>query len=107
MKNEFNCLSNALLQASLRCGIPAAFLVPERVRDLVAGTDVRDVQTVTIHQCPNNHESTVDYRVMVNLKGRPLLEHQFQTTDIDVDHDTFVLYDQQRDGRMQHMHLLH
>lgn len=105
--NEFNCLSNALLQAGLRCALPVAFAVPERVRELVEGVDVRDVRAVTIHQCPQSKGSIVNYEVEVHLKDGVRKSSEFQGSGLDVDHDTYVLYDRNRDGLMKHLHLLH
>jgi hypothetical protein len=105
--NEFNCLSNALLQASLRCELPVAYAVPEHVRELVQGVDVRDVRAVTLHQCPQHHEAVVGYEIEVFLRDGSRKKIEFQVAGSTDDHDTYVLYDRNRDGLMKHMHLLH
>lgn len=105
--NAFNCLSNALLQAGLRCELLGAFTVPEHVRALVDGVDVRDVRAVTLHQCPQNGESVVDYEIEVFLRDGTRKKGEFQVQGVTDDHDTYVLYDRHRDGPMKHMHLLH
>lgn len=105
--NEFNCLSNALLQAGLRCALPVAFAVPERVREMMDGVDVREVRAVTLHQCPQPKGSIVDYGVEVHLKDGTSKSSEFQGSGLDLVHDTYVLYDRNRDGLMKHLHLLH
>ena len=105
--NEFNCLSNALLQAGLRCALPVAFVVPHRVRELVEGIDVRNVRAVTIHQCPCQKGPVVNYEIEVHLKDGTCKASEFQAEGSDLDHDTYVLYDRNRDGLMNHLHLLH
>ncbi len=107
MSNEFNCLSNTLLVAGLRCELLAAFVVPEYVRELLEGTDVRDVRAVTVHQCPKRKGAIVNYEVQIVLKDGSRRDGEFQAVgDCDA-HDTYVLYDRHRDGLMKHMHLLH
>ena len=105
--NEFGCLSNALLQAGLRCELPVAFAIPVRVRELVEGEAVRDVREVRLHQCPQKKGSVVNYGIEVYMKDGSCISSEFQASGLGVVHDTFVLYDQQRDGRMSHLHLLH
>jgi hypothetical protein len=105
--NEFSCLSNALLQAGLRCALPVAFAVPEHVRELVKGADVRDVRAVTLHQCPRPKSQYINYEIEVHMRDGSTKSEEFQATGSEVAHDTFVLYDRQRDGLMKHLHLLH
>jgi len=105
--NEFNCLSNALLQAGLRCELPVAFALPVRVRELMQDVDVRDVRAVTVHQCPDHDESVVDYEIEVILRDGTRKKGEFQVSGSSDDHDTYVLYDRNRDGLMKHMHLVH
>ena len=106
-KNEFDCLSNTLLQAGLRCELPVAFMVSARVREMVQGTDARDVCAVTLHQCPQQGDDVIDYELEVFFRNGSRKREEFQTSGIELEHDTFVLYDHQRDGRMKHVHLLH
>lgn len=105
--NEFNCLSNSLLQAGLRCELLAAFALPDHVRELVQAVDVRDVRAVTVHQCPDREESVVDYSIEVFLRDGTRKKGAFQVPGSTDDHDTYVLYDRNRDGLMKHMHLVH
>ncbi len=105
--NEFDCLSNQLLQAGLRCELLAAFAVPEHVREMLDGVDVREVCAVTVHQCPKPKTAVVDYEVEVRMKDGSTKSSDFQAVGSCDEHDTFVLYDQRRDGRMKHLHLLH
>lgn len=108
MKNEFDCLTNAILQASLRVGLPVAFAVPPRVRDLMQKHEVGDVFAVTIHQCPRELD-VINYKLAVHLRKGEIETESFQGSSygFDLDHDTYVLYDRWRDGRMKHLHLLH
>lgn len=106
--NEFDCLTNTLLQAGLRAGLPIAFAVPGRVREILATQklDAKDVSAVTIHQCPQPR-GIIDYKLEVfTRKGLVKLE-TFQGSGLGHDHDTFRLYDRLRDGTMTHLHLVH
>lgn len=104
--NEFDCLSNQLLQASLRCELLAAFVIPEEVRSLLQDIDVRNVRAVTVHQCPKKN-AIVDYEVEVRMRDGSSKAGEFQAVGPCDDHDTYVLYDRDRDGLMKHLHLLH
>jgi len=105
--NEFNCLSNAVLQAGLRCAVPVAFALPVQVREIVGSGDVRDVRSVTLHQCPQPKGTIVNYEIEVYLKDGTSKSSEFQASGRGLTHDTFVLYDRSRDGLMQHLHMLH
>lgn len=105
--NEFNCLSNQLLQAGLRCELPVAFAVPVRVRELVGDVGVEDVRAVTVHQCPQHADDSVMYEIEVFLRDGSRKKGEFQVAGVSDDHDTYVLYDRHRDGLMKHMHLVH
>ena len=105
--NEFNCLSNALLQAGLRCALPVAFAVPEHVRGLMKDADVGNVRAVTLHQCPRAKGQFINYEIEVHMRDGSTKTEEFQASGSEVAHDTFVLYDRHRDGPMKHLHLLH
>lgn len=104
--NEFDCLSNQLLQAGLRCSLVGAFVIPEEVRDLMKDTDVREVQAVTVHQCPKP-KAIVNYEVSIHLRNGSTKSGEFQAVGDCDDHETYVLYNRHRDGLMKHLHLLH
>ena len=106
-RNEFDCLTNALIRAGVACQLPAAFEIPHRVRDMIEGVDVRDVRAVAIHQCPQEMIGHINYKLWVfTQKGLPRTS-EFQATGLSDDHDLYVLYDRLRDGAMKHLHLLH
>lgn len=104
--NEFSCLSNTLLLAGLRCQLIGAFGVPEHVREMLEGVDVRDVRAVSVHQCPKK-SAIVNYEVEIRLRGGLTKSGEFQAVGDCDDHQTYVLYDRLRDGPMKHLHLLH
>jgi hypothetical protein len=106
--NEFDCLTNTLLQAGLRIGLPVAFAIPGHVRAVLATNkiDVKDVRAVTIHQCPKA-QGIIDYRLEIyGRRGLVKLE-TFQGSGLGHEHDTYTLYDRLRDGPMKHLHLMH
>lgn len=105
-RNEFDCLTNALLQAGLICRLPVAFAVPVRVREILQATDVEEVVAVMLHQCPQAH-GLVDYKLEVMLQRESPRHEHFQASGFGFEHETYVLYDYRRDGRMKHLHLLH
>jgi hypothetical protein len=105
--NAFGCLSNQVLLAGLRCQLIGAFVVPEQVREMLEGTDVRDVRAVTVHQCPRERSAIVNYEVKIHFKDGLTKHGEFQAVGDCDDHETYVLYDRWRDGPMKHLHLLH
>ena len=106
--NEFDCLTNALLQAGLRNGLPVAFAIPGHVRSILTSRkiDVKDVRAVTVHQCPRPM-GVIDYRLEVYVGRRLLQAETFQGSGFNHEHDTYVMYDRYRDGLMRHLHLMH
>lgn len=108
MSNEFNCLTNTLLQAGLRNGLPVAFAIPGHVRALLEQRkiDVKDVRRVTVHQCPKP-KGLIDYRLEVYARRGLVQIETFQGSGFHYDHDTYTLYDRYRDGPMRHLHLMH
>lgn len=106
--NEFDCLTNALLQAGLQIGLPVAFAVPGRVRSILqtCKIDVKDVRAVTLHQCPKA-QGIIDYRLEVYARRGLVQLEVFQASGLGHEHDTFTLYDCHRDGMMKHLHLMH
>jgi hypothetical protein len=107
VSNDFGCLSNALLVAGLRCQLLGAFVVPEHVREMLDGVNVRDVRAVTVHQCPLAKGALVNYEVEVHMRNGTTKSGEFQAVGKCDDHDTYVLYDRFRDGPVKHLHLLH
>jgi len=106
--NEFDCLTNALLQAGLRIGLPVAFAVPSRVRDILTewSVDVKDVRAVMLHQCPQA-KGIIDYKLEIHTRKGLVKLDTFQGSGLGHEHDTYTLYDRFRDGPMKHLHMLH
>lgn len=106
--NEFDCLTNTILQAGLRAGLPVAFAVPARVRDILAERKLAasDVSAVTIHQCPQAR-GIIDYKLEVHTRKGLVKLETFQGSGLNHEHDTYRLYDRLRDGTMTHIHLVH
>jgi hypothetical protein len=106
--NQFDCLSNALLRAGLRCELLVAYAIPEHVRDLVAEADIEvsKVRAVTLQQTPRRKSNIVDYKLEVFVQGG-FMTAEFQATGRRIEQDTYVLYDRARDGLMKHLHLQH
>lgn len=105
--NEFSCLSNTLLVAGLRCGLIGAFVVPEHVREMLTGIDMRDVCSVSVHQCPRAKRAIINYEVEIYLRNGSTKSGEFQAVGVCNDHETYILYDRLRDGHRKHLHLLH
>ena len=106
--NEFDCLTNTLLQAGLRNGLPVAFAIPAHVRGILekCNIDVKDVRAVAIHQCPKP-KGVIDYRLEVYARRGLVQIETFQGSGFNHEHDTYALYDRFRDGPMKHLHLMH
>ena len=105
-RNQFDCLTNALLCAGAHWQVPATYEVAEAVRQLVESSDVRDVRAVTIHQCPKTRD-VLDYHVEVVMRDGETRTEEFEARGVTGEHNTYVLYDSMRDGAMKHLHLLH
>lgn len=108
LANEFRCLSNALIQAGLNLLLPVTFHVPPRARELVreAQLPASKVRQVRLHQCPQA-ENSVLYRVEVEATDGRQWDKEFVMTTEETAHDTFVLYDRDRDGILEYLHVLH
>ena len=107
LSNEFRCLSNALIQAGLNMASPVTFHVPQRARELAreAKLPACQVQQVRLHQCPR--EDRVLYRVeLVATDGRQW-DKEFEIVTDEAEHDTYVLYDRDRDGILEYLHVIH
>lgn len=105
-KNEFSCLSNALLRVSSQCVPSVMYEVPALVRKMVGDVDVHEVRTVTIHQYPSTNTIT-EYHLEVALCDGKIRTAEFLGAGSDRDLDTYILYSQVRDGAMKYLHLLH
>lgn len=107
LANEFSCLSNAVVQAGLSLRLDAVFMVAEKTRLIarVKNVPARDVWQVRLHQCPR--EGHVLYRVEVLAKDGRRWDTEFLAASDDRDHDTYVLYDRDRDGVVQYLHVVH
>lgn len=106
MHNEFSCLSNALLVAGLRCGLPVAFVVPPRVRGMMKNDEARKVRAVTLHQCPKAG-NVIHYVLEVHMINGKLEVEEFDVSGNNHLHEDIVLYDRGRDGVMKHLHFVH
>lgn len=105
--NEMRCLSNAVFQACLRNEVMALREVPPFVRALVEahGIELVALARVTLHACPQ--ADYVDYTVEVTTRDLKSCHDSFQLPLSDVEHMTYVLYDRNRDGLVEHLHLVH
>jgi len=105
--NQFSCLSNACIQAGLAMSLPVAFSVPVRVRKLVRKQCLAasDIAQVRLHQCPQ--EDHVRYCIHVQTKDGRWWSEEFVDHNDEQAHDTFVLYDRDRDGVVQYIHVVH
>lgn len=108
LANEFRCLSNTLIQAGLNLSLPVTFQVPQRARELAreAKLPANRVRQVRLHQCPQA-EDRVLYRVEVEAMDGRQWDREFEMTTDETAHDTFVLYDRDRDGVLEYLHVLH
>ena len=105
--NEMRCLSNAVYQACLRSEVMALHEVPPFVRALVAahGLSLEAIARVTLHACPQDDH--IDYTVEVTTRDMRSYHDSFQQPLAAVEHMTHLLYDRNRDGRLEHLHLVH
>lgn len=106
--NDFKCLSHALTRAILRSGIPAISSIPEEVRELLAHDDVKavDVSSVVLHQCPGA-DDVINYLLHVSTEDGGWRESEFMVKSPCSVHQDFLLYDKERDGQVEYLHLLH
>ena len=105
--NQFSCLSNTLIQRCLALSLPVTFSVPIRTRKLVRKECVAasDIAQVRLHQCPQ--EDHVRYCIYVQTKDGRQWSEEFVDHNDEQAHDTFVLYDRDRDGVVQYIHVVH
>lgn len=107
--NEMRCLTNAVFQACLRSEVVALREVPPFVRGLVEANDIvlGTIARVTLHACPQ--EDHVEYTVEITTQTLRSWHDSFKRplTETPVLHMTHVLYDRNRDGKVEHLHLVH
>ncbi len=105
--SESKSLSNALTQAGLGLALPVAFSVSSRARRLVRDKRVApsEISQVLLHQCPQ--EDHVEYRLDVHARDGRRWSDTFVDQNDETAHDTYVLYDRDRDGVVQYFHAVH
>jgi hypothetical protein len=104
--NEFNCLSNTVLQAGLRCALPVAFVVPTHVQELLQDCAVSDVQAITLRQDAQDGKVAA-YVLEVQMCTGIWKTRDFFGQASTNANDTYLLYERTLDGEMQYLHLLH
>lgn len=106
--NEMKCLSNAVLQSCLRQDVMALWGVPPCVRHIVEQNSInlRDIAQVTVHACPQE-QGSVEYTVEVTTRDMRSCHETFVVADAGSAHMTYVVYDQNRDGAAEYLHLVH
>lgn len=107
-RNEMQCLSNAVLQACLRQRLLATWGILPLVRKLVQdnAVPVALVERVELHQCPRER-GLVLYELHLQLEDGQCFHQEFQGSGFAAEHRTFTLYDRRRDGKVEHLHLVH
>lgn len=106
--NEMKCLSNAVLQSCLRQEVLALWGVPPCVRQIVKQNDInlRDIAQVTLHACPQE-QGSVEYTIEVTTRDMKSWHETFVVQAVASPHMTYVVYDRNRDGVAEHLHLVH
>jgi hypothetical protein len=106
--NEMKCLSNAVLQSCLRQNVMALWGVPPCVRHIVEQNclNLRDIAQVTLHACPQE-QGSVKYTVEVMTRDMKSCHETYELPDHGAAHATYVVYDRNRDGVVEHLHLVH
>ena len=109
--NEMKCLSNAVHQSCIKEGVAVTQGVLPLVRQLVTDHKIplKRIRAVTLHQCPSEgglmHFSL---EVIEGYEGRMTAhEMQFQGSGANTRHRDFLLYEQRRDGVVEHLYLQH
>lgn len=107
-RNEMKCLSNAVLQSCIRQELLATWGILPLVRRLVQdnAVPVTRVVKVVMHQCPRER-GLVQYTLHVQLEDGQCFHQQFQGSGFGAEHRDFTLYDRRRDGKVEHLHLVH
>ena len=108
-KNEFGCLSNAVLQSCLREKLLATWGIIPLVRRLAQDNAVpaQQVARVELHQCPAEN-GFINYVLSLQLVDGSCFHEEFQgSSGSGVEHRTYALYDRARDGACSYLHLLH
>jgi hypothetical protein len=98
-RNEMQCLSNAVLQACIRQDLFKVWNIVPAVRKLVIDSGVI-VQTVARVEL---YPSTL----RVVLENGEYFDQAFQGLGLTPDRQSCTLYDRNRDGKVEYLHLLH
>jgi len=88
--------------------------IPPLVRAIVEKHSIAlsEITEVALHQCPRDG-GLVEYTLELVTRYRGAWSEDFEQVyeqapgDDPVAHDTYVLYDPERDGLAKHLHLLH
>lgn len=106
---DFKCLSHVLMKAIVRSGIPAISAIPAEARTLAEenGIPADEVRGIVVHQCPRGDGQHVEYRLHLVAFDRRCWEAEFTVVSSCVVHEDYLLYDRDRDGEMEFLHLLH
>jgi len=107
-RNEMRCLSNAVLQSCIRQELLATWGILPLVRKLVQdnAVPVHRVVKVDMHQCPRER-GLVQHVLHLMLDDGQCFHREFQGSGFNAEHRTFTLYDRRRDGKVEHLHLVH
>lgn len=112
IRNEMQCLSNTVLQAGIKQSLFDFSLLQRGVLPLVRKVvtehdiTVGQVSRVELHQCPRER-GCVQYTLHVRLEDGACYHQEFQSMGFPAIHRDYVLYDRRRDGKVEHLHLVH
>lgn len=112
VRNEMQCLSNAVLQAGINQSLFDLPMLLRGVLPLVRkvvqdnAIPVGVVAKVEMHQCPRER-GFVQYTLHVRLEDGQCFHQEFQGSGFGATHRSYVLYDRRRDGKVEHLHLVH
>lgn len=107
-RNSFSCLSNTVLCAGLQHTPTVAYALPQALRSAFEGQDppaLADILAVTLTQLPQAKGTFITYVLSVHMHDGSLHARVFRGCGFDKHVDFFTLYDQARDGVLQHLHL--
>jgi hypothetical protein len=106
--NEFKCLSNAVQQSCIRHGLSVTETCGPLVRQIIREHRVKieRVRSVLLRQIPTR-QGYVDYFLEVVTIDDVVWTKNFQGSGLRLPVADFLLYDRERDGVAQYLHLVH
>lgn len=107
-KNEMKCLSNAVLQFCVKKELQATWGIVQFVRKIVTDNAIplSEICHIRLFQEPQG-TSFVQHALILTLDDGTTHDIKFQSATMQPYDFSYTLYDRERDGEVEYLHLVH